>query len=266
MTAHTSTMLTPARSFTLFLVALLISSPAWAEPPSPDGARPSAARPVAATAVQAAGTSEEALDPRIRPFLGTYRLADDPDRARAEIDRAFQEALAQIPNFLRPALRRQRSRHDWLVRSVTLSAQGNRLVTRARSYRRFSISSVPGEERIYTSKNGNRTRVMQRLRGRQLEIVLENRRGRMTNLLTLGHGGRRLHVSATFTSPLLDRPIRLAMSFDRVEPPRRAARVHRPHRRPRRRRPHRVSPRPRTRRGPATPRPRHLESVSPPTR
>lgn len=174
--------------------------------------------------------------PHALKYTGSYRYAEDLDHGRELVNTAVNEAISQVTPILRPSFRKIAAKRDYLVKSIRISVNTEKIGFRVVAYRSFGVTTQPGIPHIITSKKGSITKVLQRFRGEQFEQIIENDSGEMHNVFTLLDDGETLRVDTTITSKLLKRPVSVQLDYKRVTPPARPQR-----RRQRRRR--RVQPR-----------------------
>lgn len=182
---------------------------------------------IAAIAVYCAPRSAtaEPADTKLAPdmrealerYAGTYQYAYEHDHGRAIVKRAMNEALTQIPRIFRSLVRRHLEKRDYFVTSFSIRRAGDRVAFRAQSYKVFAIATYPGITRELTSRKGRITKVTHQFRDGHFEQILENRRGKQHNLLTLLDDGNTVHAHTTFTSRYLDSPIEFDLVYNRVE-------------------------------------------------
>jgi hypothetical protein len=168
---------------------------------------------VAALAVAAVGSSARADDGLTR-YAGNYAYAGTKAQGEAVVDKALDEALAQLNVVMRTLIKKAIAARPGqrFIEAIHIETPEGKIGLKMGEFEAVTLAVNKPTEMTRDGRTGT---VTHKFNGGKITQELDGKDGKVINVLTLSKDGKTLNRDVTITSPRLEKPIAYRLVYKR---------------------------------------------------
>ena len=148
---------------------------------------------------------------RLKKFAGNYTFAGSDEQGIATVNKAVEEALAQMNVVKRKVIQKLIGGERRFIKTIAIDLSSNKITIKADE---LSSESKLGETKTIEGRGGS-AKLTVTLKGEALQQVIQSDRGAFTIIYRLKDGGKTLERDVTVTDKWLDKPVKYQLKYKR---------------------------------------------------